>query len=131
MPFLPQSDDYSSEKIITEFKSIECVEEQLKYVLLHLYSLDKNGQERFRDQIIEYEKYLSNTKFMRQIRYRDAIIRDYSAEYFGQDYGDDDPFIYDEKLEMQINRINMRLLATIGLIAKSMKETNFAVDDET
>lgn len=129
MPFT--SEDYDAERLIAEFKSIDEIEEQLKFVLLHLYSLNRETQEKFRSQIIEYEKLLGNTKFMRQIKYRDSLVSDYATEYFGNDYGEDDPFVYDEKLELQINKIGMRLLATVGLIAKSMKEKTFVIGEDT
>jgi len=129
MPFLPQNDDYTADKIISEFKSLVSVEEQLKFVLLHLYSLPMEKQKTFRQQILQYEKLLTNNKYMRAIRFRDATIIDYSVEYFGKDFGEDDPFLYNSKLEESITRLSMKLLATIGLIVKSIKENIFQVDD--
>jgi hypothetical protein len=132
MGFIPSSsDDYNAEKLIFDFKSITSLEEQLKFVLLQLYTLDQEAQQRFRPQIIECEKILANIKFMRQVKYRDSLVFDYPSEYWGNDFGEDDPFIYDEKLEVQINKISMRLMATVGLIAKSLKEKNFVVGDDT
>jgi len=131
MPLFQPSDDMSADKLISDFKSLDKLEEQLKFVLLHLYSLTKEEQDRFRPQIVEYEKLLSNTKFMRKVKYRDSLILDYPTEYFGNDYGEEDPFMYDEELENQIIKIGMRLLATVGLIAKSMKERSVSIGDET
>lgn len=129
MPFLPQSDDYGADRIIADFKSIEKIEEQLKFVLLQLYSLPMDKQKTFRNQIIQFEKMFVNQKYMRKIRHRDAMIEENSQEYFGKDYGEDDPFLYNPKLEESITRLSMKLLATIGLIVKSMKENIFSVDD--
>lgn len=129
MNFQP-SDDYSSDHLIGEFKSIETLEEQLKFVLLHLYSLKQETQEQFRSQIIEYERLLQSPQFRRAIKYRDSLLKDYASEYMGKDFGDDDPFVYNEKLETEIIKIEMKLLATIGLIAKSMKEKGVFIGDE-
>jgi len=131
MALFNQGDDFNAERIISDFKSIEGIEEQLKFVLLHLYALDKDNQEKFRPQIIQYEKLVGNVKFMRKIRYRDSILKEFSSEYYGNDYGDDDPFMYNEELEVQINKIGMRLLATVGLVAKSMKEKNIVIGEDT
>jgi hypothetical protein len=125
------SDDFNADKLISDFKSMNKIEEQLKFVLLHLYSLDRDTQEKFRPQIVEYEKIMANNVFMRQVKYRDSLAEDYPSEYFGTDFGDDDPFIYDEKLELQISKISMRLLATVGLIAKAMKEKNIVIGEDT
>jgi hypothetical protein len=130
MAFIPQGDDYSADRIITEFKSLVSLEEQLKFVLLHLYSLPADKQAGFRQQILEFEKILSNSKFMRMVRHRDAMITDYAWEYFGKDYGDEDPFVFDTRLEDRIQTISMKILAVIGLVVKALKEDIFQVGNE-
>jgi hypothetical protein len=65
IPFMPQNEDYTADRIITEFKSLVSLEEQLKFVLLHLYSLPADKQQGFRQQILDFEKLLANNKFMR------------------------------------------------------------------
>jgi hypothetical protein len=70
IPFMPQNEDYTADRIITEFKSLVSLEEQLKFVLLHLYSLPADKQQGFRQQILDFEKLLANNKFMRLVRHR-------------------------------------------------------------
>jgi hypothetical protein len=123
------NDDYSADRIITEFKSLISLEEQIKFVLLHLYSLPSDKQAQFSPQIIEFEKILNHGKFMRLVRHRDAMTEEFKWEYFGKDYGEEDPFIFDARLEERITTISMKLLAVIGLIVKTLKENVFQVDD--
>jgi hypothetical protein len=130
MHFDNQDNDMLAERLIIEFKSITSVEEMLKYMLAHLYALDANLIEKFRNQIVEYEKLLANVKFMRAIRYRDAMIRESAEEYFGDDYGDDDPYMYNEELEEEIQKISMRLLATLGMVVKQLKNKSVDIGDD-
>jgi len=125
------NNDIMPETIISTFKSLDKLEEQLKYVLVLLYQLDMKTQQKFQDQILKFEEILSNTDFMRQVRHRDALVEDYPAEYFGRDYGYDDPFLFDEKLEKKINEISMEIMATLGLMIKEMKESSLFIGDET
>lgn len=130
MHFTNEDNDMLAERLIIEFKSITSVEEMLKYMLAHLYALDASLIEKFRNQIVEYEKLLANVKFMRAIRYRDAMIRESAEEYFGDDYGEDDPYIYNEELEEEIQKITMRLLATLGMVVKQLKNKSVDIGDD-
>lgn len=124
-------DSIMSETIISTFKSLDKLEEQLKYVLVLLYQLDQKSQEKFQEQIVEFEDYFADTEFMRFVRHRDALVKDYPAEYFGRDYGFDDPFQFNPELEKKINDISMKIMAVLGLIIKSMKESHLFIGDDT
>lgn len=126
-----QQDDYTGEHILSEFKGIISLEEQLKYVLTLLYSLDDNGQSMFRRQILEYEKIWMDMHFIRGVRERDGLVKEFTVEYHGRDYGEDDPFIYKEELEKKLNQITLRLMATLGLIIKYTKQKVVEIGDET
>jgi len=128
MPF--DQNEIMSETILSTFKSLEKLEEQLKYVLVLMYQLDQKTQEKFQDQIIEFEEYFADNEFMRVVRHRDALVKDYTAEYFGKDYGFDDPFQFDVELEKKINEIGMKIMATLGLIIKAMKESHLFIGDD-
>lgn len=126
-----EQNEIMAETIISTFKSLDKVEEQIKYVLVLLYQLDMANQEKFQEQILEFENYFSDIEFMKLVRYRDALVKDYSAEYFGRDYGIDDPFLFNKELEQKINEISMKIMATLGLIIKSMKESIVNIPDDT
>ena len=125
------NNEIMAETIISTFKSLEKIEEQLKYVLILLYQLDSNLQTKFQDQILEFEKLFNDDEFIRKVRYRDALVKEYPTEYFGRDYGFDDPFKFDKKLEDKINKLSMRIMAVLGLIIKEIKESKLYIPDET
>lgn len=114
--------------IMQNFKSMTKLKEQLRYVLLILYQLDNEGQKKFQDSILKIEKYLSDVKFMRAIGERDGMVDEHPIEYYGKDFGYDDPFIYKQKLEFRINTIELELLGILGLVIKHMKQ-HFHIPD--
>lgn len=116
---------------ILQFKSMEKLTEKLQFVLLILYSVESPVQKKFEREILKFEDYLNDVKFMRAVKHRDALVDEYSAEYFGKDYGGDDPFSYNFKLEMKINKISMDLLSTLGRLIKVVKESEFSVGADT
>jgi hypothetical protein len=124
-------DSMMADSIIQTFKSMTKLKEQLRYVLVLLYQLDSKGQKQFQDDILKLEKYLSDLKFMRSIGERDAIVEEYPREYFGRDYSYDDPFIYKQKLESHINKIELYLLSVIGMIIKYLKQDSIVIGDST
>jgi hypothetical protein len=122
-------DEMMADTIIQNFKSMSKLKEQLRYVLLILYQLDNEGQQKFQSEIVKLERYLANIKFIRRISERDAIVEEHPMEYFGKDFGYDDPFIYKDKLENTINKIELELLAILGLVVKHLKK-QFHISDE-
>lgn len=120
----------SPDSWLSEFRQIEKLTEQLKYVLVLLYSLSQAGQEHFHPEILKLEKYYQNHALMRKIKYRDAVLQDYAVEYLGVDYSED-PFEYDEQLERSITTIEMQLMALLGRIIKFVKESEFKISDAT
>ena len=121
--------DMMVDSIIQTFKSMTRLKEQLRYVLLILYQLDNEGQQRFQSSILKIEKYLKNIKFMRAVSERDGIVDEHPIQYFGRDYGYDDPYTYAEELEQQINQIELELLAILGMVIKHLKN-EFHIGDE-
>lgn len=119
--------DNSADNWISQFRIIDKIYEQLKFIVVLLYSLDTEGQKKFRPQILKFEKYLSNNVLMRKIRYRDALISDHPTEYYGKDLGDDDPFLYLEELEAKITNLSMEIMACLGLVVKHVKEQEFTI----
>lgn len=119
-----------ADTIIQNFKSMTKLKEQLRYVLLILYQLDQKGLEQFHSNVLKIEKYLTDVKFMRAIGERDAIVDEYPREYFGKDFSYDDPFIYKQKLEVTINKIELELLGILGLVIKYLKQDSFTIPDE-
>lgn len=119
-----------ADTIIQNFKSMTKLKEQLRYVLLILYQLDQKGLENFHSNVLKIEKYLTDVKFMRAIGERDAIVDEYPREYFGKDFSYDDPFIYKQKLEVTINKIELELLGILGLVIKYLKQDSFTIPDE-
>jgi len=130
MGFGIEDNQIMTETIISTFKSLDKLEEQLKYCLVLLYQLTEDQQNVFNEQIVEFEGYFADINFMREVRHRDAMVKDYSAEYFGKDYGFDDPFQFNPKLEKKINIISMRIMATLGLLIKQIKEQHINISDE-
>lgn len=110
------------EGIITTFKSLSSLEEQLKYAILLIYQLKTYQQEKYDDDLQMFEQVFNNIEFMRLVRHRDSLVRDYPAEYFGKDYGSDDPFLFHQKLEKRINDISMNIMSVLGRIIRDLKE---------
>ena len=73
---------------------------------------------------------MKDTKFMREVNERDGLIVEYAVEYYGRDYGQDDPFLYKERLEVKINKIELDLLAILGRAIKYMKKDTLNILDE-
>lgn len=119
-----------ADSIIGTFKSLDSLEEQLKYVLVLMYQLKSDAQKKFQDEIEQFEEYFSDIDFMRRVRHRDSLVKDYPSEYFGRNYGRDDPFFYDREIEKKINDISMEIMACLGLVVKSLKEVTFYLDDD-
>lgn len=124
-------DEFSTNALLREFKSIDAIEHQLKYILSLLYSLDPKSKELFSADTRKLERLLNNQKFLRSIRYRDSLVTEYSMEYYGRDYGDDDPFHYNQKLERDIQNLSMELMRMLGSIINVLKDTSIFVRDET
>jgi hypothetical protein len=121
--------DVEAHQILTHFKSIHKLTEQMNYVLTLLYSLDSKTAEKFRPEILWLEKVMGDLVFMRRVRHRDAMVEQYPAEYFGRDYGQDDPFLYDAEIESAIQDVSMRCLAVVGRVISTMKEDTVFLSD--
>lgn len=124
-------DEFSTNVLLREFKSINAIEHQLKYILSIIYSLDAKSKEIFSADTRKLERLLNNQRFLRNIRYRDSLVTEYSMEYYGRDYGEDDPFKYNDALERQIQNLSMELMRILGSIIQVVKETSLFVRDET
>jgi len=122
--------DYEISQVINNFKGIDKLEEQIKFVLLYIYQLEAAKQELFHAEILKYEELLLNHDFFRRVKRRDALVEKHPGEYFGKDYDYDDPFLYDSEIETQISNISLQLINLLGLVLKAMKENNFMLDDE-
>ncbi len=123
--------DYAYESWISQFKSMQKLTEQLQFMLTILYSLDGTGQAKFQDNILSFEKIRADHDLMRKVMLRDAIVVENPVEYFGKDFGLDDPFKYDKKLEEQIANISIDIMACLGLVIKYLKAQDFHIGDET
>ena len=123
--------DFQANQMINTFKSLDKLEEQLKYIITLLYSLDGKSQVHFEQEIIKFENIFIKNRYMRQVRHRDALVNDYPAEYFGKDFGSDDPFNYKEKLEVDMTKLSLEIMAVLGRIIKRMKEQHLVIGDET
>lgn len=124
-------DEFSTNVLLRDFKSINAIEPQLKYILSIIYSLDAKSKEIFSADTRKLERLLNNQRFLRNIRYRDSLVTEYSMEYYGKDYGEDDPFKYNDDLERQIQNLSMELMRILGSIIQVVKETSLFVRDET
>lgn len=124
-------DSFEAINILSQFKSIETLTEQMNFILVLLYSLDGDKQTIFEAEIKKFEDILSDVKFMRRVRHRDALVKDYPAEYFGRDYGEGDPFQFRQKLEKEIKEIEIELMGVLGRIIKVMSQTTIVLGDDT
>ena len=124
-------EEWSTNTLLREFKSINAIEPQIRFILAILYSLDPKSKELFSADTRKLERLLNNQKFLRNIRYRDSLVTDYSMEYYGRDYGEDDPFRYNDKLERDIQNLSLELMRILGSIINVMKDTSIFVRDET
>jgi len=123
-------DNFQAINLLSQFKSIETLTEQMNFVLVLLYSLEGDKQEIFEAEIKKFEGILSDMKLMRRVRHRDSLVKDYPAEYFGRDYGEGDPFQFKEKLEIIIKEIEIELMAVLGRVIKVMANTTVVLDDD-
>ena len=130
MNYLPDDSDSQGNMWLAEFKSMEKLEEQLQFVIVILYSLSDDLQELFHAEIQRYEKIWSDINFMRDVRLRDSLVKEYPAEYFGRDYGGDDPFIFNMQVEVRINKLQLELMGVLGRIIKSTRGSGFVLGDE-
>jgi len=123
--------DFQANQMITQFKSLDKLEEQLKYIITLLYSLDTKSQDHFSEEIRKFENIFIKNKYMREVRHRDALVNEYPSEYFGKDFGSDDPFNYKEKLEIDMTKLTLELMMVLGRIIKRMKEQHLVIGDDT
>lgn len=124
-------DDFEYNQWIVQFKSIEKINEALSFVLTLLYSLDGSKQVLFEAEIKKFENIFTNLNFMRRVKHRDSLVQDYPSEYFGKDYGADDPFMYQADVEEVISNLNLELMSVLGRIIKVSKESELILGDET
>lgn len=125
-----QPQDYTYENWISQFKSMNKLSEQLQFILTILNSLEGDIQKEFHDEIVEFEGYYMDDNFMRKVKERDAIISENPAEYYGRDFGNDDPYKYDKQVERKITEISMNIMATLGRIIKLMKSKEFFIGED-
>jgi len=124
------NDDNYGMDIITQFKGINTLSGQLNFVLLQLYSLDGETQEAFRSDLIRLEKLFTDLDFMRQVRERDGLVEMHPVEYFGRDYGDNDPYLFNMPLEKKINDLSLELFGILGRVINMMKHKKVFIGDE-
>jgi len=124
-------EEFSTNMLLREFKSLDAIEHQIKYILSLLYSLDPKSKEMFSADTRKLERLMNNQRFLRSIRYRDSLVTEYAMEYYGKDYGEDDPFHYNDKLERDIQNLSMELMRMLGSIINVMKASSIMVRDET
>ena len=117
--------------LLSQFKSIETLTEQINFVLILLYSLDGEKQPIFEAEIKKFENLLTDIKFMRKVRHRDSLVKDYPAEYFGRDFGEGDPFHFEEDLEIEIKEFEIELMAVLGRVIKVMSTTDINIGEDT
>lgn len=122
--------EYTYENWISQFKSMTKLSEQLQFILLILNSLEGDSQEQFYNELTKFEEYFTDQEFMRKVKARDALIDSNPAEYYGRDFGEDDPYQYDQELEKNITEISMDILTTLGRVIKLMKSRDIAIPDE-
>lgn len=127
---IPDTPEMRYETWIVQLKNTDKLSEQLVFILTILNSLEGSIQKDFQDQILKFESYYKNQKLMRHIKHRDALISEYPTEYYGHDYGEDDPFLYKKDVELQITKISLEIMSTLGMVIKRLKNTEFNIDDE-
>ena len=117
--------------MLSQFKSIDTLTEKLNFVLILLYSLEGDKQAIFEAEIKIFENIVSNVKFMRQVKHRDSLVKEYPTEYFGRDFGEGDPFLFKNKLEEEINEIEIQMMGVLGRVIKVMAPSQVVIGDET
>lgn len=124
-------DSFQALNILSNFKSIDTLTEQMNFVLILLYSLEGDKQAVFEAEIKKFEDILADIKFMRLVRHRDSLVKDYPSEYFGRDYGEGDPFVFNEQLEDRIKEIEIELMGVLGRVIKVMGQTHIVIGEDT
>lgn len=122
--------DYTYENWIVQLKNTPRISDQLTFILTILNSLDVKIQKDFQDYMSRFEGYFKNQSLMRQIKHRDSLISEYPSEYYGRDYGDDDPFEYKEEIEFKITTISLEIISCLGFVIKKIKSQEFMIDDD-
>ena len=117
-------------QIINNFKSIDKLKEQIKFVLLYIYQLDSTSQNLFYNETLMLEGMLKDVDFFRRVERRDALAEKHPVEYFGRDYDFDDPFLFDAEIEARITKVNLDLLAILGRVLTMLKKAGFSLDKE-
>lgn len=115
---------------ISEFKGIEKLAEQLQFILVLLYSQPEEIKNLFEAEILKFEKIWGDIKFMREVKHRDSLVNDYPSEYFGMDYGEDDPFKFKEDVEKRINKLSLEIMGVLGRIIKSTSTLGIIIGDD-
>lgn len=123
--------EFSTDTWITQFRQMSKLEEQLKFILLILKSVDAELQSKFHSEIILFEKYFLDKSFMREVKHRDSVIQTNSTEYYGKDFGEQDVFKFNEELENKITKISLKIMDTLGRIIKKINESEFNLGKET
>jgi len=83
------------------------------------------------EEIKKFEEFTMDVEFMRSVKHRDALVNEFSAEYFGRDYTEDDPFLFNAELEEQINEISLEIKSVLGRVLKSMAKDEIVISDDT
>lgn len=124
-------DNWQFINIMSQFKGMDSLSDQLNFILVLLYSLDGDTQALFEPEIKKFEDFTMDVDFMRLVKHRDSLVKEYPSEYFGKDYPEDDPFLFNPKLEKQINEISLEIMSVLGRVLKTMGREEIVIDDET
>lgn len=119
-----------AQSILFNYKSLSLFKEQLNYVLLIIYSLDHETRKQFDPEMRKFEAVFLDLGFKRKVERRDGLVKEYPVEYFGKDYGHDDPFQFDELTEEKITEYQLELMGIIGRIISLMQEDVISLDGE-
>jgi len=124
-------DNWQFINLMSQFKGMDSLSDQLNFILVLLYSLDGETQTLFEPEIKKFEDFTLDIDFMRKVKHRDSLVKNYASEYFGRDYTEDDPFLFNPDLEKQINEISLEIKSVLGRVLKTMAREEIVIDDET
>lgn len=116
--------------ILMGYKSLNLFKEQMNYVLLLLYTLDHDKRKQFKPEIDKFETIFMDLDFKRKVERRDGLVQQYPVEYWGKDYGHDDPFQFDELTEEKVTELQLELMGVLGRIISLMQEDVINLDGE-
>lgn len=117
--------DYMTQQLIIDIVAEPRITTKLLKCLFVLNIIEQKGKAtpQLRRIKTELTKIYSEIKKYKIISYRDALIEGHSAEYFGKDYDEKDPYNFKEDIEKINIKISKIIVEALAIAYAQLSET--------